>query len=78
MEAVTWLVTRDRVFSLVQRGFSGSLTARKVFERNVTRVFSGANVVSRQDLERLIEQIDRLDAEMERLVRRVEALDDNP
>ena len=78
LEGLTWLVTRDRVFTLVQRGFAGALTTRKLFERNVTRLFSGANVVSRQDLERLEEHIKRLDAEMENLVDRVVALDDDP
>lgn len=68
------LLSRDRVFGAVQRGFSASLTARKAFERNVVRILSTANVPSLQDLDRLHEQVRAIDQDLDDAVLRVQRL----
>jgi hypothetical protein len=78
LERSVWLASRllasDTVFGWVQQALFGSLVARKAFDRQVGRVLSGANVPSLQDLDRLLERMDRIDGELDELVRRVEAL----
>ena len=66
------LLSSDSVFNAMQRGFSATFQARKLFERNVVRVLSSANVPSRQDLARLIERLEDIDAELDTLVHRVD------
>ena len=66
------LLSSDSVFTALQRGFSATFQARKLFERNVVRVLSSANVPSRQDLHRLIERLEDIDADLDTLVHRVE------
>lgn len=68
------LLSDDSVFSFVQRGLKKTLAARRMFERGVVRLLAGANMLSRQDLDMLLERVEGLNAEVDSLTRRVEAL----
>lgn len=71
---VSRLLSEDSIFELVQRSLAGTLSARRVFERNVVRLLATANVPSRQDLDRLLERVDGIDREVDDLIRRIRTI----
>lgn len=68
------LLARDGVFRGVQRALHRSLDARRTLERNLERLWAGANLPSARDVERVLTQVRDLDRELAQLTRRLEAL----
>lgn len=69
---VSRLLSDERVFTWVQRGLSCTLDARRIFERNMTRLLATISVPSQQDLARLNDRVEQLDRNLGQTIERLE------
>lgn len=68
------MLAEDSVFRGVQTALKSSLEARRMVDRNVGRLLAILDVPSNQDMERLFDHMEQLDADLARVSARIEAL----
>lgn len=65
--AVSELLADERVFSLLQRGLSSTLTARRWVDRGLGWLWAGANVASTDEVVRMRSQLRELGHDLDAL-----------
>lgn len=68
------LIARESVFRALQGVLRASQHARKAMDRNVSRIFSGLNVASHEDIVRLHREVRELETEVAWLAERLHRL----